>query len=75
MLAVAFVMVVLGCGDDDAACAPVRTLPAAYASLAACNAAVNIELPRQNDVDYPVIAARCQAMSPLPPIQVALAVR
>ena len=75
MLPVAFVILVLGCGDAGAACEPVRTLPASYSSISACTAAVSDALARQNDVDYPVVAAQCRAAPSLPSAQLALADR
>jgi hypothetical protein len=75
MLPIAFMIVVFGCGDAGAGCEAVRTLPASYASLSACNAAVQIELPRQNDIEYPVVAARCRAAPLQAPIQIASAGR
>ncbi|WP_426168170.1 hypothetical protein [Sandarakinorhabdus sp. DWP1-3-1] len=57
-------MVLLGCADDGEACQRVGTLPATYASVAACNAAMAQQLPQQNNVDWPVIAARCETAQP-----------
>ena len=75
MPAIIFVMVLLGCGDAGISCETVRTLPAKYASATACNDAVNVILPEQSDMDYPVIAARCQPAPTLPAIQMASAGR
>lgn len=75
MIPVAFVILVLGCGDAGASCEPVRTLPASYTSISACNAAINDALSRQNDVEYPVVAAQCRAKPQLPSVQLASAGR
>ncbi len=68
----AIVMVLLGCADDGNSCQRVGAVPATYASVAACNAAMAIELPRRGDLDWPVIAARCETA---PTVQVASAAR
>ncbi len=62
-------MVLLGCADDGDQCQRVGTVPIVYASVAACNAAITRQLPQQSNLDWPVIAARCEASQPV--IQVA----
>jgi hypothetical protein len=69
------VMVLLSCGDAGDQCQTVPTMPASYASAAACNAAVNVVLPQQSSMDYPVIAACCQPAPTFPRVQMALAGR
>ena len=70
-----FVMILMGCSDAGDQCQTVRTLPATYTSAAACDAAVNVTLPQLSDMNYPVIAARCQVAPTLPPVQIASAGR
>jgi hypothetical protein len=54
------VMAILGCGDDSSACQRVRDVPAAFATVEACNAASPAVLERLTDLSYPVIMAQCQ---------------
>ncbi len=70
MFAGAVIMVLLGCADDGDQCQRVGAVPATYASVAACNAAIAQQLPQQSNLDWPVIAARCEAA---PAVQVAAA--
>lgn len=56
---VVYVMAILGCGEADAACQPVASVPARYESQEACNAAAEDVLTRQHDILYPVIVAQC----------------
>ncbi len=67
MVVGAIVMVLLGCADDGDQCQRVAQLPVAYANVAACNAAMVRELPRHSDIEYPVVAARCESAPPGPP--------
>lgn len=55
-----YVMAILGCGDDGAACRSERIAPATYVSVAACQAAMPEMLSRNTDLSYPVISAACQ---------------
>lgn len=56
-------MAILGCGDAGGACEPVGRAPAAYESMAQCMAAQPIVLASAK-VDYPEVAARCEAAAP-----------
>ena len=55
-----YVMAILGCGDDGAACQQARVLPARYESAGQCQAAMATALGRNTDLSYPVIQAACQ---------------
>ena len=55
-----FVMAILGCGDGDVECAEARIVPARYATMAQCRAALPTELARNTDVPYPMIGADCR---------------
>lgn len=55
-----FVMAILGCGDDGAACSQQRIEPAHYTTAAQCQAAMPAALRRNTDIDYPVVSAACQ---------------
>jgi len=55
----AFVMAILGCGEGDQACTELRLAPSRYESQAACLAATEDVLARQDDL-YPVIVAQCR---------------
>ena len=54
-----FLIAILGCGEGDAACTPVRTLSETYESRSACMAATEAALLRVGDVDYPAVVAQC----------------
>ena len=56
-----FVIAILGCGEGDAPCRPVRTLAVRYESRAACSAATEAALAANSGADYPVIVAECVA--------------
>ena len=56
-----FVMAILGCGESDAACREVRVEPARYQSEAACLAATEAALTRNEDLPYPTVVAQCRA--------------
>ena len=55
-----YVMAILGCGDDGAACQQARIEPARYESAAQCQAAMTGALGRNTDLSYPVVQAACQ---------------
>jgi hypothetical protein len=61
-----FVMAILGCGEGDQACEEVRLAPTRYESQAACLAASEAELARQNDLLFPVVVAQCRRASDRP---------
>lgn len=56
-----YVMAILGCGDDGAACQQVRMETVRYESAAACQAAMAGALRRSTDVSFPVVQAACQS--------------
>lgn len=62
---VLFVMAILGCGEGSAPCRQVAMIQARYQSEAACLAASETELARQ-DALYPTLVAQCRraAVSP-----------
>jgi len=55
-----YVMAILGCGDDGAACQQVRMEPVRYQSAAACQAAMANALHRNTDVSFPIVQAACE---------------
>ena len=55
-----YVMAILGCGEDDSACREVRIAQARYATEAACLAATEAELYRNDDLPYPSVVAQCR---------------
>lgn len=55
-----FVMAIMGCGDDGAACRQARIEPVRYQSAAQCQAAMNATLLRHTDLEFPVIEATCR---------------
>ncbi|MET0375229.1 MAG: hypothetical protein ABW128_13355 [Rhizorhabdus sp.] len=56
-----FVMAILGCSDDGMACRQARIEPVRYENAAKCQAAIDSVLPRQTDLDFPMVGASCQA--------------
>ncbi|HYD37981.1 MAG TPA: hypothetical protein VEA60_10230 [Allosphingosinicella sp.] len=56
-----FVIAIMGCGEADAPCEPVRTLEVRYESRAACIAATKTAVTRNSDIDFPVVVAQCVA--------------
>jgi hypothetical protein len=61
-----FMIAILGCGEADAACEPVRTLAPRYESQADCTAATEEALLRHGEADYPVVVAECVAAGAQP---------
>jgi len=61
-----FIIAIMGCGEGDAPCQPVRTLEARYESQAACSAATEAAVTQNSDVDYPVVVAQCIAAGASP---------
>lgn len=61
-----FVMAILGCGESDAACREVWVEPVRYQSEAACLAATEAVLMRNDDLPYPTVVAQCRAAGTTP---------
>lgn len=57
---VLYVLAIMGCSDDGAACQQARLEPARYASIDACQQAMPSALQRNSDLLFPVISAACQ---------------
>jgi hypothetical protein len=55
-----YIMAILGCGEAEAACEPVATVPAHYRSEEECNAAAEDEIARRDDILFPVVVAQCR---------------
>jgi hypothetical protein len=55
-----FVMAILGCGESDAACRELRVEQVRYRSEAACMAATEAALMRNDDLAFPSIVASCR---------------
>lgn len=55
-----YVMAILGCGEGDVACQQVGVAEARYESLEACNAATALQVMRNVDLAFPVVAAQCR---------------
>lgn len=60
MAPLVYVMAILGCGDDGAACTRERVAPASYQSIAECQAAMPTILAGNSDLSFPVISASCE---------------
>lgn len=56
-----FLIAILGCGEADLPCQPVRRLDSRYESRAACDAATGAAAAAAGDVDYPLVVAQCVA--------------
>ncbi|AQR74875.1 hypothetical protein [Sphingomonas sp. LM7] len=61
---VLYVLAIMGCGDDSMQCQQARIEPARYTSIQACQQEMPGALQRNTDIDYPVISAACQRMTP-----------
>lgn len=61
---VLYVLAIMGCGDDSAQCRQARVEPVRYTSIQACQEAMPAALQRNTDVEYPVISAACQRLTP-----------
>ncbi|HWU94633.1 MAG TPA: hypothetical protein VN029_03480 [Sphingomonas sp.] len=61
---VLYVLAIMGCGDDSAQCRQARVEPIRYTSIQACQEAMPAALQRNTDVEYPVISAACQRLTP-----------
>jgi hypothetical protein len=59
-----YVLAIMGCSDDNAACQQARLEPVHYTSYAACQEAMAGALARNADLDYPVIGGACQRQTP-----------
>lgn len=70
-----FLMAIMGCGEGEAACQPVRQLDTRYESQAACLAATEAALMRNLDIDYPVVVADCRPADAAPRVIKASEVR
>ena len=57
---VLYLMAILGCSDAELQCEAVRTPPARYATVDACQAAAPQALIENSDVAFPVVTAQCQ---------------
>jgi hypothetical protein len=55
-----YVLAIMGCGDNNAACQQARVEPVRYTSYAACQEALPAALGRNTDLDFPVISGACQ---------------
>ena len=65
-----WVMAILGCGEGDSPCEPVRTLEARYETRQGCLADLEAQLLRQGDAPYPVLVAECRrAGAPAEPVR------
>jgi hypothetical protein len=56
-----YVMAILGCGDGSTGCSEQRVVPARFATVQQCNAAMPGLLERNADIDFPVVSAACRA--------------
>jgi len=61
-----YVMAILGCGEGEAACQEARLAQARYQSQAECVAATEAELPRHEDLRFPVVVAQCRPANAAP---------
>ena len=57
---VLYVLAIMGCTDDTAACRQARVEPVRYTSIQACQEAMPAALQRNSDIDFPVISGACQ---------------
>ncbi len=55
-----FVMAILGCGESDASCRELGVIRARFPTEAACLAATEDVLARQDSLIYPNVVAQCR---------------
>ncbi len=56
-----YIMAIMGCGEADAPCQTVATVPARYESSAECNAATEDAIATHgSDALFPVVVAQCR---------------
>jgi len=55
-----YVVAIMGCGDGGDTCRDARLLPARYATVAECRAALPARLAENTDVPFPNIGADCR---------------
>lgn len=55
-----YIMAILGCGEAEAQCETVATVPARYESADACNAATQSAIEEHSDALFPVVVAQCR---------------
>ncbi len=71
-----YVIAILGCGEGEAPCQPVRIADTRYESREACLAATETALAGFSNLDFPIVVAECrsegEAARPLTPAEVAL---
>jgi hypothetical protein len=58
---VSYVIAIMGCADNGAACQQLALAPARYESAAACEAASGDVLAASTNFDFPTLLARCRA--------------
>lgn len=56
-----FVIAILGCGEAEAACEQVATVPVRYSDFAECTRATEDALAASGGLDFPVVVAQCKA--------------
>ena len=55
-----YVVAIMGCGDGAEACRDARLLPARYATVAQCRAALPARLAENTDIPFPELSAACR---------------
>lgn len=58
-----YVMAILGCADDGSLCERQRFAPTGYQTAASCQAQLDAVLVQHSDIPYPLVEARCEAMT------------
>ena len=61
-----YVIAILGCGEGEAQCEPVRTAEARYESREACLAATDAVLARAEAAEFPTLVAECRPLGAAP---------
>ena len=56
-----YILAIMGCADDGAACQQAKVEPARYQSVQQCQAAMPAALERNGDLLYPTLTAACRA--------------
>lgn len=59
-----YILAIMGCADEGAACRQARVEPVQFRTVQQCQAAMPAALERSTDLLYPTITAACRASGP-----------
>lgn len=59
-----YILAIMGCADESAACRQARVEPVQFRTVQQCQAAMPAALERNTDLLYPTLTAACRASGP-----------